>query len=527
MKTMRTAVWGVAAAALMFAGCGDDDSGGAPDATPTNPDAAPTPTPDAGTPDATPLPTYTPPVAVAVPLSTAGPDQLQAVVAAPGGGFYAAGYRADTLTGDKNVIVVKLTTAGALDTTWSGDGIASTGLVFIGGTDEIDIAIQQPGDKILVSASVAHAIQPPVTTPPTPPNEDAAVARLLSNGTVDDTFGDAGKFSLGLTPVSIAVGNGGSAGPRGLAVDRAGRIYVHAVELQTRPGKPATTDSDFAMIRLTADGDYDSTFAGDGKQLLDIRGRSSGSSEAITSLNATTKAVLVLNDGTIIGTGYTTNHLLAAGPSGVVYKLDTDGEFVVGFGTPGGVAAVPEGVFHTKVLGHQTEVYGAALHGDYLVTAGYGRDTHVEGGVNINHWVTTRIGTTTGRLDLTWGGSTNGGSVLSPSEMSSNCRNGVALPGGKTLLVGSTGPVAAMPARPETKSAAFAVLDAFGRPDVAYGAKAHLYPLGVPSPDGGDDQFWAAAVSGTTALVVGWRGAVAPASATNNDDAYVVAVPLQ
>jgi uncharacterized delta-60 repeat protein len=502
-------MWGALSAALVFTGCGDDD-GGSPDAG-SSPDApstvdAPVPTPD-GAPDAT--PGGFPPAPIALAFSARGHDQLQSAVAAPGGGFYAAGYTTALLDGAKDVIVVKLTDAGALDTTWSGDGIASTGLVFIGSDDEIDLALQSDG-KIVVSAAVPHA---------SAGNEDAAVARLNADGTVDTMFGVAGKRSLGLNPST-----GGNAGPRGIAVDGENRIYVHAVERQERPGKPSTFDVDFAMVRLTANGAIDASFSGDGKQLLNIRGRAAADSDAVTDLGGTVRGVSVLDDGSVIGSGYLTNHFITAGPSAVVYKLDEDGEFVAGFGTPGGVSDVPVGVFHARILGHQAEVYNVAVSGDKLVTAGYGREA---ASPNNNLWVSARLDATTGALDPTWG-APNGFVTVRPSELSSNNRNVAALPGGKVLLIGSTGPVSVPmgdPAQPATRDAAFVILDSTGAPDAAYGAKAHAVVLG--EGQGGNDQFWGAAVSETSILMVGWKGSTSsPASATDNDDAYALVIPL-
>src|SRR5262245_29182906 len=83
--------------------CGDNKPGTSPDAPPAD---AP---PDASNP-------FTPPTPFAVPLSAAGPDQLQAATPAPDGGFYAAGFAAPTLTGEKRVTVVKLDPMGRLIT---------------------------------------------------------------------------------------------------------------------------------------------------------------------------------------------------------------------------------------------------------------------------------------------------------------------------------------------------------------------------------------------------------------------------
>jgi hypothetical protein len=77
------------------------------------------------------------------------------------------------------------------------------------------------------------------------------------------------------------------------------------------------------------------------------------------------------------------------------------------------------------------------------------------------------------------------------------------------------------------QDAVFAVLDQGGALDAAYGGTPHLYQLG--GGEGGNDQFWGGTVSGDHALIVGWRGGgpAAMQTATMNDDAYVVVLPIQ
>jgi hypothetical protein len=103
-----------------------------------------------------------------------------------------------------------------------------------------------------------------------------------------------------------------------------------------------------------------------------------------------------------------------------------------------------------------------------------------------------------------------------------NCRNAIPLPDGKTILVGSTGP-GNMPAQ----DAVFAVLDATGKLDLEYGDGVHVYPFGEGA--GGNDQLWGGAVSGQNVLLVGWKGGglAAAQTATVNDDAWAIVLPLR
>ena len=117
------------------------------------------------------------------------------------------------------------------------------------------------------------------------------------------------------------------------------------------------------------------------------------------------------------------------------------------------------------------EVYGLAIHDTHLVTGGYGRDSGV-----LNDWVSLRFNLTTGERDPDWGDAPKGAVPIDPSGLmlADNCRNAVALPGDKTVLVGSTGP-GNMP----VQDAAFAVLDADGDLDTAYGDGVHIFAFGA------------------------------------------------
>jgi hypothetical protein len=135
-----------------------------------------------------------------------------------------------------------------------------------------------------------------------------------------------------------------------------------------------------------------------------------------------------------------------------------------------------------------------------------------------------KFDTLTGVRDASFGDAPNGAVVVDPSGamVGDNCRSAIALPGGKTLLIGSAGP-----ANQVAQDAAFVVLDADGKLDAAYGDGAHTIAFG---PDGGgNDQLWGGAVSGDFALLVGYRGggAAADQTADKNDDAYLVLLPVQ
>ncbi len=424
------------------------------------------------------------PTPFAIPLSAGGPDQLQSAVAGPNGTFYLAGFAAQTLTGAKYVTVVKRTATG-LDTTFGTAGIATTAVEFAGGSDEIDIAVQ-PSGKIIVAATVANATNSA--------DRDIAVLRLGTDGKLDTTFGTSGVRILDLNTAVDATLAAQRDASRGLAIGAGGIIYVHGIQR----GLLTRTDSDFAVVRLTENGTVDTTFGTAGKFTVDF-----GSPSA----NATARGIHVMSDGSIIAGGYASSSISGDTPQPVLYKLTSAGALDTAF--------AEKGLFHATVLTLQTEVYDFAVHGTNLVTGGYGRNTGTT-----NDWISLRFDSATGKRDMTWG--TSGAVFFDPSgtNLGSNCRNSIALPNGKTLLLGSTGP-----SNTPQQNAVFSIVTGTGALDTSYGTGINVFPFGTG--EGGSDQFWGGATSGNYIIAVGFKGAGTTQTEQLNDDAYGVIFPLQ
>jgi uncharacterized delta-60 repeat protein len=498
-------------ATLFVAACGDNGS--------NSPDAG-AGVDSTGTPD-TPSDTgstFTPPQAQSFGLSAAGHDQVQSVAAGPSGSFYAVGYRAaDTVaTTPKNIVVIKLGANGMPDANFGTAGVLDTQIPFRGGTDELDIVTLADG-KLLVSATVAAAAANAADAADT----DIALIRITAAGALDNTFGGGDGYVvhnfntsiLNTAPTPVAVGRDAV---RGLAVRANGEIFIHAVqraEGNVTGGTTPRLDTDYLVAKFTAAGELDTTWGGgDGKYLRDIYYNNAHTP-------ATAKGIIVLDDGAVLAGGYASSGI-TGGPQPVLIRLEPDGTPDGNFGT--------DGLFHDAVLGWQTEVYNFARHGDKIVTGGYGREAQ---NPDINNFISLRFDATTGARDTTWGGSaaTDGKVLFDPTpdnnESGSNCRNAVALTGGKTLLLGSSNRSLnnSTSPNPMAQDAVFAILDANGVKDTAYGTGVVTYKLG----DDGADQFWGAVVSGDNVLIVGWRGTAGTASATNNDDAYRVLLPLK
>lgn len=461
----------------LIAACGDGNQAG-----PNDP-----PTPDAPmSPDA---PTFVPPVAVKVPISNVGNDRLLGVAAVPSGGFVAVGFSAPSFepTSDRELVLVKLTATGGLDTSFGGgDGIATLNAQVGGNAEQWRGIVVQPSGKIVVSGTVEDEI--------TATDRDVVIARFTADGVLDASFGVAGITRLDL---STAVGGMmGTDSTWGLATDPNGLLYVHAgqrAEGMDSGGNPLT-DTDFVVLRLTVDGAVDTTFGTAGKHVLDIQ-RS----------NASVRGITVLGDGKVLAYGYASSASTGNTVQPVIYRLTPAGALDTTFATGG--------LFHEVVLTAQTEVYSVAVHPDgKIVTAGYGRNDPA----GTNDWISLRL-TANGALDPTWA---SGGKYLldvTGTNIADNCRYAIALPNGRTALLGSGGPANA------TSDAYMVILDNTGKLDPAFGNGILKYELG------GNDAFFSGALSADRKhlLATGFKGGGETPTATANDDAHVASLELE
>ncbi|MDB4931867.1 MAG: hypothetical protein JWM10_4351 [Myxococcaceae bacterium] len=435
---------------------------------------------DAGAPDS-----GVPAAPRVVPVSAAGHDRFFGVAYDAAGNFYATGVVSNgnvAATADFETVVAKFTPAGALDTTFGGGGFARRNLaVGLGGEVARGIVVQASG-RIVVAATVEHAGAADVR------DRDLALARFNADGTRDPSFGTDGVVTLDLS-AGEAVGTGYVADSAwGLSAYGDGRLVVTGA--QKRAGG---TDTDFAVLRLSADGVRDASFGTNGLATLDINHR-----------GASPRTATILADGSIIVTGYMDDGGVV---KPVLFKLTSAGVLDATFGTAG--------VFAPTVLAATTEAYGAVLQGTSFVTAGYGRNAATES----LDWVSLRV-SAAGALDPTWG--TAGVARLDLAMFNDNARGAVALPDGRTLLLGGGRPTS------DNVDGMLAVLDGAGQPDPSFGARGiRTYDFG-----GASDFFWGAALNParTRVALVGVRGVAAPSPDAGvtaaNDDAVVYLLTL-
>jgi uncharacterized delta-60 repeat protein len=136
--------------------------------------------------------------------------------------------------------LARLTSAGVLDPTFSGDGKQTTDFGVEEGAESVAL---EPGGKILLAGTKYNG-----TT------NYFALARYTSSGALDTTFSGDGRQVFGFGSYSWA---------EDVLVQSNGKIVVAGNALNG-------TVQDFALARLNDDGSLDTTFSTDGKAAIDF-----------------------------------------------------------------------------------------------------------------------------------------------------------------------------------------------------------------------------------------------------------------
>lgn len=439
---------------------------------PTNND-----TPDAGTPQPDlKMPTEEGAKPTLVAMSGTGHDRFFGVAYDKQGNLYATGVVADGIDAatDYAMVVAKWNAQGQLDKSFGQNGFARKNVAIGAGGELARSIVVQSNGKIVICGSIEHAGGDAR-------DRDLALVRFEANGTVDASFGTNGVATLDLSdgePVGMSYVADAAWGLTAYADDR-----LLVLGAQKRMG---ATDTDFAVVRLTANGARDNTFGTNGVFSLDIRNQ-----------NASPRTTTLLPDGKILATGYMSESGVV---KPVIFKLDSTGKLDTTFATAG--------IFNEPVLAVTTEVYAAVLQGSSIVTTGYGKNADKES----LDWLSLRI-SGSGALDKTYG--TGGVARIDVAGFNDNARNIVALPDGRLLMVGGGRPV-------ETNvDAMLAILTADGKLDTNYNKKGYaLYDLG-----GASDFFWGVALSpdGKNLATVGVKGV---GMDPGNDDAAILIIPV-
>jgi uncharacterized delta-60 repeat protein len=196
--------------------------------------------------------------------------------------------------------VIRLTATGQLDTTFDGDGKQT--ITFSTSSDVPRGIAVDSLNRVIVVGEAFNGVN----------SQDFAVARLTEAGELDSTFDGDGKKTIAFGPSSqtdIALG---------VAIDSLGQIVV--------AGFTGNAPQEFAVARLTADGNLDSTFDNDGMETIDFG-----------STYETAYGVAIDSQNQIVLAGYTGfSHDFAIArlkyTGGLDGNFDGDGKLTVSFG---------------------------------------------------------------------------------------------------------------------------------------------------------------------------------------------------
>ena len=169
---------------------------------------------------------------------------------------------------DTDFALARYNPDGTPDATFGNGGQVSTD--FVGMEDDVFSVLIQPDGKIVAVGSANN----PATY------YDFAAVRYLSNGTIDTTFGVAGK-------VTTDFGDQNFDRARSAALQSDGRILAAGFAISQNGGV-----QNFAVARYTSNGVLDTTFSRDGKTQIDFG----------NCCQSATK-VLLQSDGKIIAVG--------------------------------------------------------------------------------------------------------------------------------------------------------------------------------------------------------------------------------
>ena len=424
-----------------------------------------------------------------IPISSTGHDRFYGVAHDASGNIFATGHVADatTSTADYATVLVKFLPSGAKDPSFGMGGIVSyNAAVGAGGELARGIVVQSTG-KIVVSASVEHAGGDPR-------DRDVAIMRFTTSGALDPSFGTAGVRILDLSSGEVADAGTADGGTTIVPENTWGLSAFPNDDLIVLGARKADgrSDTDFAMVKLKADGSTDMTWATSGMFTLDV-----------SNASGNPKTTAILPDGSVVGSGYMN---AGSGQVPVIWKLTPAGALDTSFGV--------NGVFNQPVLAAATEAYGVALQGTSFVTSGYGRANTSES----LDFLSIRL-TAAGALDTTYG--TNGAARVDVAGFADNGRGLIVLPDKRVVMMGGGRPTMS------DVDAMVAVLTPDGKPDTSFAPNGfRTYDLG-----GNNDFFWAGSVAPDkkSFAVVGLKSGTPAndAGPPSNDDAALLILPVE
>ncbi len=316
------------------------------------------------------------------------------------------------------------TDGSPISTFGTGTSPGGAGKAFVSfgpfGVESVDRLAVQSDDKVIVLMTARNAVENGVSV--------AGVARLNANGTLDTTWGTAGRVRL------AAPANTVFSGTAGLSIRGDGTVVV-AFSVNSGAANP-----DMVIYRLLSDGQIDTTF---------------GTNGSTTIANLGFMRLETYADGRLLATGNADP--VNNNKVGLV-RLNANGSLDAGFGTGGRVdLLVPDTIQFLNTQGFVQGTIRTRFAADekiflgYSVGAGSARD------------IALYKLTTSGAIDTSWG---SGGRInVAPSPLEDNMRNMRVQADGKILLLARSERVAASGNYQWT----LVRLNADGSPDTLFG----------------------------------------------------------
>ncbi len=240
-------------------------------------------------------------------------DRAWAVAAGPGGTVVLGG-DATTPGGTSDFAFVRHTSSGALDTTFSGDGIQT---VDVGPFDSVAGVVVQPDGKVIAVGRAGAGF---------------TIVRLLTDGSLDPAFGSGGIVDASLGNPSLR----DEASAVALLAD--GRILVAGTADYDYP-----FPTDFALARYLPTGQLDQSFGLNGIVVTESAGEQVARALALTP-----------NGGIVVaGSGERAFRLARYGPNGA---LDST------FGTAG-IVSTPIGSLYADARSVKVQADGKVIAG--------------------------------------------------------------------------------------------------------------------------------------------------------------------
>ncbi len=170
-------------------------------------------------------------------------EYANAIALQPDGKTVVVGY---SQAASRSFAILRLTAAGTLDTSFSGDGKALVSF----GADSVATAVAIQGDgKIVVAGYTSFS-----------GNNEIAIVRLLSNGSLDTSFNDVPSPTNDNGDGKLRFGYGSGSRAQAVALQANGRIVVAGL----------AEYGDFLVARVTTAGVLDSSFFGSGMRAYDF-----------------------------------------------------------------------------------------------------------------------------------------------------------------------------------------------------------------------------------------------------------------